>query len=108
MASLSVAFLLSAYAAVVSALAGARHQEALAESARNAPLPVFPLLTLSVGALIYALYALDFTLAHVADVSSRTISPFLRVTALWGGQQGSLLFWTWLMAGFVASVLLRK
>jgi cytochrome c-type biogenesis protein CcmF len=33
---------------------------------------------------------------------------FLKITALWGGQQGSVLFWAWLMSGFVAAVLLRK
>jgi len=108
LASLFIAFLLSVYATAAGALAGARHREAWAESARNASLLTFPLLTLSVGALVYALYSLDFTLAYVADVSSQTMSPFLRVTALWGGQQGSLLFWAWLMASFVAAVLLRK
>jgi cytochrome c-type biogenesis protein CcmF len=58
--------------------------------------------------IVYALYTLDFSLAYVYDVSSRAMSPFLRVTALWGGQQGSVLFWAWLMAAFVGLVLLKK
>jgi cytochrome c-type biogenesis protein CcmF len=36
------------------------------------------------------------------------MSPFLRLTALWGGQQGSILFWAWLMSTFAAAVLIRK
>ena len=36
------------------------------------------------------------------------MSPFLRITALWGGQAGSVLFWAWMMAGFVAVVVVRK
>src|SRR3972149_7030842 len=108
LASLFIAFLLSVYATAAGALAGARHREAWAESARNASLLTFPLLTLSVGALVYALSTLDFTLAYVADVSSQTMSPFLRVTALWGGQQGSLLFWSWLMSAFASAVMIRK
>jgi len=77
-------------------------------SARNAALLAFPFLTISVAVVTYALYVMDFSLAYVADVSSRAMSPFLRLTALWGGQQGSVLFWAWMMAGFVAVVLQRK
>lgn len=108
LASLAIAFVLAVYATGASAWAGARKRPGWAESARNAALLVFPLLTLSVLVLVYALATLDFSLAYVSDVSSQTMSPFLRVTALWGGQQGSLLFWAWLMAGFVGTVLIRK
>lgn len=111
LAALSVSFLLGLYATVASAYGGWRGDErglAFAESARNATLLVVPLLTVAVLIVVYALYSLDFGLAYVASVSSRAMSPFLRVTALWGGQAGSLLFWAWLMAGFVAVVLWRK
>jgi cytochrome c-type biogenesis protein CcmF len=69
---------------------------------------VFPLLTIPVLVIVYSLYVYDFSLAYVYDVSSRAMSSFLRVTALWGGQQGSVLFWAWLMSAFVGVVLLRK
>lgn len=106
--ALSFAFLFSLYATFVAAYAGWRGQTAWTESARNASLIVFPLLTIPVLVLVYSLYTFDFSLAYVYDVSSRAMSPFLRVTALWGGQQGSVLFWAWLMAGFVGIALLRK
>jgi len=111
LAALTVSFLLGIYATAVSAYGGWRGDArglALAESARNATLLVVPFLTISVLVVTYALYSLDFRLAYVAGVSSRAMSPFLRLTALWGGQAGSLLFWSWLMAGFVATVLWRK
>jgi len=69
---------------------------------------VFPLLTIPVLVLAYSLYIMDFSLAYVRDVSSQAMSPFLRLTALWGGQEGSVLFWAWILAGFVMIVLLRK
>ena len=103
-----IAFMLGVYATLASAYGGWRNRPAWVESARNAALLVFPLLTISVVLLVYSLLTLDFSLAYVADVSSQAMSPFLRATALWGGQQGSILFWAWLMAGFVAAVLLRK
>ena len=106
--TLTIAFLFSIYATFVSAYGGWRARSAWVESARNASLLVFIFLTVSVLAIIYSLYTLDFSLAYVYDVSSKAMSPFLRITALWGGQQGSVLFWAWIMAGFVAVVLLRK
>ncbi len=100
-------FGLSVYAAGAAAWGGWTGGKAWVASARNAACLVFPVLTISVGALVAALLRLDFRLAYVADVSSQAMSPFLRATALWGGQQGSILFWGWLMAGFVGAVLVR-
>ncbi|HEY4720206.1 MAG TPA: cytochrome c biogenesis protein CcsA, partial [Anaerolineae bacterium] len=106
--AIGIAFLLAVYATLASAYGGRTNRSAWVESARNAALLVFPLLTIAVLIIVYALVTLDFSLAYVVDVSSRSMSPFLRVTALWGGQSGSILFWAWLMAGFVAVVLVRK
>ena len=106
--TLTIAFLLTLYATFASAYGGRYNQWKWVESARNASLLAFPFLTVSVIVLVYALYTLDFSLTYVYDVSSQAMSPFLRVTALWGGQEGSVLFWAWMMSGFVAVVLLRK
>lgn len=106
--ALTIGFLLSLYGTFFSLYGALRGRAAWVESARNASLLVFPLLTIPVSVVVYALYTFDFSLAYVYDVSSRAMSPFLRVTALWGGQNGSVLFWAWLMAGFVGLVLLRK
>jgi cytochrome c-type biogenesis protein CcmF len=103
-----IAFVLAVYATFASAYGGRMNNWKWVESARNAALLVFPLLTIAVLMIVYALLALDFSLAYVVDVSSQSMSPFLRATALWGGQPGSILFWAWLMAGFVAVVLVRK
>lgn len=106
--ALSLAFILTVYATGTSVYGGRRDLPVWIISARNASLLVFPLLTISVLSTLYSLYIMDFSLAYVADVSSHAMSPFLRLTALWGGQQGSALFWAWIMSGFVMGVLLRK
>ena len=103
-----IAFTLAVYATFASAYGGYTSRSAWVESARNAALLVSPLLTLAVFIVVYSLLTLDFSLAYVVDVSSQSMSPFLRATALWGGQSGSSLFWAWLIAGFVAAVLVRK
>jgi cytochrome c-type biogenesis protein CcmF len=105
---LFIAFLLALYATLASSLGGLRNNLAWVESARNASLLVFPLLTIPVAVVLYSLYIVDFSLAYVYDVSSQAMSPFLRLTALWGGQEGSVLFWAWIMSAFVMIVLLRK
>ncbi|HRE28388.1 MAG TPA: hypothetical protein PK954_17225, partial [Anaerolineales bacterium] len=50
----------------------------------------------------------QYQVAYVADVTSSSMPIYLRVTALWGGQAGSLLFWAWLMSAFTGTVMLRK
>ena len=106
--ALVVGFLLAVYATAVSAWGGWRNEWRWVESARSATLLAVPFLTISVFIVTYSLYTMDFSLAYVVDVSSQAMSPFLRLTALWGGQSGSILFWAWLMNGFVAAVLWRK
>ncbi|KAA3644129.1 MAG: heme lyase CcmF/NrfE family subunit [Chloroflexi bacterium] len=106
--ALFIAFALGAYSVFSSLYGGMKGIRKWVESARNASVLTFVFLTISVFVLVYALVNLDLSLAYVADVSSTAMSPFLRITALWGGQQGSILFWAWLMAGFVAVVMLRK
>ncbi|MFQ5614742.1 MAG: hypothetical protein ACE5H9_21690, partial [Anaerolineae bacterium] len=77
-------------------------------SARRAVVAVFLLLTLSTAAVVYGLVTGDFQVDYVYQTSAQAMSTFLKVTALWGGQDGSILFWTWLMAAFAAAVVVRK
>ncbi len=101
--------LFSAVVAVLMALYGYWNKEAKwIESARRATVVVWVLLTLSVLALEYALLTGDFNLNYVANVSSREMPALLKITALWGGQDGSILFWSWLMATFAFIVMLRR
>jgi cytochrome c-type biogenesis protein CcmF len=107
-----VALLLAVATAVYSAIAawyGSRtNQPRFVESARNATIAVFPLVILSCALLVTSLLRGDFSLEYVWRVSSREMPTYLKVTALWGGQAGSLLFWNLLLAAFTASAMARK
>jgi len=85
-----------------------KKQKAWVLSAKRAMTLVFPLLTISVGSLVYLLLTNRFEFEYVAKVSSLSMPDYLKITALWGGQAGSLLFWSWLLAGFTSAVTLRK
>ena len=106
--ALIIALLLSIYA-VVASLCGKRFAIAeLVRSAENATLGVAGLVTVSVAALVYAFFTRDFQVAYVYSYSSRSLSPIYTLSALWGGQEGSLLLWGWLLAAFTAVVTLQN
>ncbi|MBN1610601.1 MAG: cytochrome c biogenesis protein CcsA, partial [Polyangiaceae bacterium] len=55
--------------------------------------------------LAYAFLTHDFRLKYVAEYSDRSMSPTYLLTSLWGGQDGSLLWWTALLAAYVAATV---
>src|SRR5215212_4137991 len=105
---LFITFLVTVYS-VFAAIYGDRRQiPAMVESARRAMLLTWPLLTLTAGVLIYLLTNNHYEVQFVYEVTSRSMPTYLKVTAWWGGQAGSLLFWSWLMSAFASLVTLRK
>ena len=105
---LFITLLVSIYGSVAAIYGVRKNDHAWVESARTAMLLTFPLLTLSSLSLVYLLATEQFQVEYVALVSSTSMPMYLKITALWGGQSGSLLFWAWLMAGFASAVTLRK
>ena len=105
---LFITFLVTLYS-VFAAIYGERKKiPAMVESARRAMLLTWPLLTLTAGVLIYLLTHNHYEVQFVYEVTSRSMPSYLKVTAWWGGQAGSLLFWSWLMSAFASLVTLRK
>lgn len=105
---LVVSFAVALYG-VVAAIYGERTKNAtMVESARRAMLLTWPLLTLTAGTLIYLLVNNHYEVQFVYEVTSRSMPTYLKITAWWGGQAGSLLFWSWLMSVFTSLVTLRK
>ena len=105
---LFITFLVTLYS-VFAAIYGERKKiPAMVESARRAMLLTWPLLTLTAGVLIYLLVNNHYEVQFVYEVTSRSMPTYLKVTAWWGGQAGSLLFWSWLMSAFASLVTLRK
>ena len=105
--ALVTAFMLALYGCAAAIYGHWRKAPQWIGSARAATLLTFPLLTISALSLVYSLVNLDFQLEYVAQVTSRSMPLYLRATALWGGQAGSLLFWAWLMSAFASAAMLR-
>jgi len=105
---LVVSFLVTLYSVFAAIYGEVKKSAAMVESARRAMLLTWPLLTLTAGILIYLLVNNHFEVQFVYEVTSRSMPTYLKVTAWWGGQAGSLLFWSWLMSAFASLVTLRK
>ncbi len=93
-------FLVSVYA-VVAALAGRLRNNAFLEvSAQRAVLSAWLLVTAASGILLYAILTDDFRLSYVASRSNADLDLIYKFAAWWGGQEGSLLFWSWIAATY--------
>jgi len=107
-AAIVIALLVSAYSIFASLYGAQSGNAAWIASGRNAMRIVFPLTLLSSALLVFLLLNDDFSIKYVASVSSRGMPTYLKVTALWGGQAGSLLFWNLLLAAFNAASMSRN
>jgi len=106
--ALSLAFILATYAAIVAVVGARRQIPELVVSARNASYGVAFLVTTAVFVLEYLLITGEYQTKYVFEVSNRAAPLFYRMTALWGGQAGSLLFWSWLMSLMAAAAIAMK
>ena len=104
-AAIYLAFALSLYAAVAGALAAYRRDRRLIKSAANSCQVCFFIVGLAVVALEVALVSRDFSIAVVADHTSRELPLFFTVTSLWASQPGSLLLWLFVLAGATTLVV---
>ena len=104
------AFCLSVYAAGSSFLGGKLGNRRLVVTAERSVIAVCGLVTLTVGTLWYQLLNSNFGLQFVAQNSNRAMPWYYKFGALWGGQEGSLVFWCWILCLFstVAVVLNLK
>lgn len=103
--TLFFAFLSTLYAVGAAVYGAQRRNNSLVLSARNAVLLSFLLLTASCVVLQIAIMTEQYQISYVWSVSSPDMPTFFRMTALWGSQAGSLLFWSFLMSGFVAAAV---
>jgi cytochrome c-type biogenesis protein CcmF len=92
----------AAYTFAVSLAAG-RGKPRLLRSARLGAYATAGLVLLGVLVLAYAFITHDFRIRYVSRYSDRSMSTSYLFASLWGGQDGSLLWWSFLLAGYTAA-----
>jgi cytochrome c-type biogenesis protein CcmF len=106
--SLTLAFAFAFYA-IVSLLTGTRlGRRDVIKSGEYAVYAYFLFVTLAVVSLLYLLVTSNFQIQYVASISNRDMPLYYKLAALWGGQAGSLLFWTWIVSLYAAIVTWRN
>jgi cytochrome c-type biogenesis protein CcmF len=105
-AALVVCLGLCAYAAAAGALAAYRRRRRLAVSAQNALVGAFGAAAVAAGVLLVGLIRHDFSLTYVAQHTSRKLPTLYTISAFWGGQEGSLLLWLFVLSGYAALAVL--
>ncbi|MGA7785203.1 MAG: hypothetical protein WB997_11240, partial [Candidatus Acidiferrales bacterium] len=103
--ALLLAFVCAIYAIIGGIAAIRTRNPFLIKSARNAGMAVCGLIWLAMASLLYLLITDNFSIAYVVQHSSRSQPIYLKIAALWSGQEGSLLLWSPLLAVYVFSVL---
>ncbi|MBF6559271.1 MAG: heme lyase CcmF/NrfE family subunit [Candidatus Binataceae bacterium] len=106
--ALALALVLACYSIVANVIGARAGVPTLITSARHALWAMSAMVTVAVGVMWASLLHSDFSLEYVASYTSYSLPTVYKITALWGGQQGSLMFWTWLLSIFTAIVAFQN
>jgi len=97
---LLASFVVGSYAAAACVAGARRGSRRLIESGIGASYFVAALLTLASVVMIHAFVTDDYTIKYVQHYSD-SVQPFVyKLTSYWGGLDGSILFWVFLLSVF--------
>src|SRR5579883_1019881 len=99
-----LAFSVALYATLASVIGRVKHKPFLIVSGERAVYATWLLMSLASFVLVYSLMTGDFRFSYVAEHSNRAMPTLYKFAAWWGGQEGSLLFWSWLLSIYAAVV----
>jgi len=102
--ALLAAFVLAILQVVLPTIGVMRHQVAWQRLAPSLAWAQFAAMIVSFGALMAGFYYNDFTLVYVAQHSNTLLPWYYKLSATWGGHEGSLLLWMTIMASWCALV----
>jgi len=102
--ALILAFSLSTMLAVIPLVGAAKNNFLWMNLARPLTAGVFVFMSISLLILAYAFVTDDFSVQFVAQHSNTLLPGRYKLTAVWGGHEGSFLFWTFMLSAWMLSV----
>ncbi|MGF1737330.1 heme lyase CcmF/NrfE family subunit [Photobacterium satsumensis] len=102
--SLIVALGLSILVSIYPLYGAAVGNQALMRMARPLTYGIFGMILVSFVILSWSFYINDFTVVYVASNSNSLLPWYYRLSAVWGGHEGSLLLWVLIQAGWAVAV----
>jgi len=103
--ALLLAFVCALYALLGGIAAILTRHPLLIKSTRQAGIAACCLIFLATLSVVYLFVTDNFSMSYVVSHSNRDLATFFKVVALWSGQEGSLLFWCFLLSIYIFSVL---
>jgi cytochrome c-type biogenesis protein CcmF len=97
---LLAAFVVAAYAAAISVAGARRRSRALVESGVGAFYLIAAVMAVASSIIVHAFVVGDYSIRYVQRTSDSVQPLFYRLTAYWGGLDGSIMFWVTLLAFF--------
>src|SRR5580765_1315722 len=93
-------FVVCSYAAVISVVGARRRSWRLVESGIGAFYLVAALMTAASAVIVNAFLSDDFSIKYVAHYSDSVQPIFYKITSYWGGLDGSIMFWVFMLSLF--------
>jgi len=100
--TLFVAFVVATYAGCASLVGARRGNRRLIASGRAGVYALAAVLALSSVAMWYSFLTHDYSIKYVHRYSDASSPLFYQITAYWGGLDGSILWWVFLLSVFSA------
>jgi cytochrome c-type biogenesis protein CcmF len=93
-------FVVCSYATVSSVVGARRRSRPLIESGIGAHYLAAALMTAGSAVIIHAFLTGDYSIKYVSRYSSSVDPLFYKITSYWGGLDGSIMFWVFLLSVF--------
>ena len=97
---LLAAFVTCAYAIAASVAGARRRSDRLIESGVGAFYLVAAIMSVASSVIVYAFVAGDYSIKYVQRYSDSVQPLFYKITSYWGGLDGSIMFWVFLLSIF--------
>src|SRR5678815_2409617 len=106
--ALAIAFIVAIYTIVASLIGIRTRNDKLIASGRNAAICNTIAISTAIFSLGYLFLTDDFSVSYVAAHSSVDLPLHFKISSVWGGQEGSLLFWSWILTVYSALVIFQN
>ncbi|HXH23719.1 MAG TPA: cytochrome c-type biogenesis CcmF C-terminal domain-containing protein [Vicinamibacterales bacterium] len=99
---LLAAFVACAYAAAMSVAGARRRSRPLVESGVGAFYLVTAIMAVASSVIVHAFVTGDYSIKYVQRYSDSALPLFYKIASYWGGLDGSIMFWVFLLSVFGA------
>ena len=106
--SIYLGFLLAIYALLALVLGIAKKNQKLINSGKGASIGVFLSMATATAVMLYFLATSNFEVKYVFDYTSSDLTILYKLSALWAGNEGSLMLWNFLLTLYIVIIIFSR